>query len=79
MIQKIVICPGPTAAPGDFIALGSKQGKDGDSKRPASPPGRKKESQQSGLAKKPKLGGSSFSSCLSGGNIPQYDEIAISG
>ncbi|CAL1532926.1 unnamed protein product [Lymnaea stagnalis] len=61
---------GPTAAPGDFIALG-KQAKptESDVKRPSSPPhlGRKKESpsgpvSSSSLAKKPKLSGPVFGS-----------------
>lgn len=70
LIDLKLVNLGPTAAPGDFIALG-KQSKpnEGEVKRPTSPQhlGRKKESPGStasstNLAKKPKLSTSAFGS-----------------
>ncbi|XP_055874632.1 integrator complex subunit 1 isoform X1 [Biomphalaria glabrata] len=76
---------GPTAAPGDFIALG-KQSKPNDNevKRPTSPQHMVSPSGSSSLAKKPKLTMPLFGSLsrghtdvMSSSSSQQYDEIAI--
>uniref|UniRef100_A0A2C9LBS6 Uncharacterized protein n=1 Tax=Biomphalaria glabrata TaxID=6526 RepID=A0A2C9LBS6_BIOGL len=78
---------GPTAAPGDFIALG-KQSKPNDNevKRPTSPQHMVSPSGSSSLAKKPKLTMPLFGSLsrghtdvMSSSSSQQYDEIAING